>query len=256
MYYLKYEDKNTEFVQYKVSVDIEKLRNVAYEIIENCSFIKHVEGEFRGSQLPRQYTLMDFMRYRNLQKEWLRKEPNYLDIEYIEGYYDIYRLSYDEYVFPTIVEKIEIILKECENNNTNAIDGKLASSILDYEEETQTSSPILEIKKKIKSLQGNSLENLKLFTKNLEEIKQLRESYERNKYQQPITSYFKKVKECFLLEPCYSANIVTLINSYTFLDQEVKEKLDCVLTPSTVHFLNSDNKIGKVPKQFDKKKNE
>lgn len=256
MYYLRYEDKNTELVQYKVSVNIEKLRNVAYEIIEHCSFIKHVEGEFRGDQIPRQYTLMDLMRYRNLQKELLRKEPAYLDMEYSEGYYDIYRLSYDEYVFPTIVEKIETILKECENNNTNEIDGKLAESILDYKEERKVNHPVLEIKKKIKKLQENSLEDATSFARNLEEIKQLRESYEKNKYQQPITPYLDKVKDCFLLEPHCSIHVVTLINSYPFLDPEVKEKLDRVLTPSTVHLLNKEYKTEEVPKQFDKKKNE
>lgn len=102
MYYLKYEEKENEFVQYKVSVNVERLRNVEYEIIEHCSLIKHIEGEFRGSQILSQYTLMDLLRYRNLQKELIRIDPDF-DLAYNKpNYYDIYRLSYDEYIYPLI----------------------------------------------------------------------------------------------------------------------------------------------------------
>lgn len=253
MYYLKYEEKENEFVQYKVSINVERLRNVEYEIIEHCSLIKHIEGEFRGSQIPSQYTVIDLLRYRNLQTKLIRKEPDF-DLEYNRpNYYDIYKLSYDEHVFPSIIEKIEEVLKAC--SDINEIDGTLAETILDYEEETKISNPILEIKERIKMLQENSLQDTSKLARNLNEIKKLTEFYELNKQQQPITDYLAKVKDCFLLEPKFSIHIVDLINSYPFLDQEVKEKLDKVLAPSTLQYLNPESKKEECPKQFDKKKN-
>lgn len=252
MDYLKYEEKENEFVQYKVSVNVEKLRNVEYEIIEHCSLIKHIEGEFRGSQIPSQYTVIDLLRYRNLQTKLIRKEPDF-DLEYNRpNYYDIYKLSYDEYVFPSIIEKIEEVLRTC--SDTNEINGTIAGAILEYEEETKISNPILEIKEKIKMLQESSLQDTKQFVRNLEETKELTKSYELNK-QQPVTDYLEKVKDCFLLEPKFSIHIVDLINSYPFLDQEVKKKLDKVLAPSTLQYLNPENIKAETPKQFDKKKN-
>lgn len=252
MDYLKYEEKENEFVQYKVSVDIEKLRNVEYEIIEHCSFIKHIEGEFRGSQIPNQYTLMDLIRYRNLQTKLIRKEPDF-DLEYNRpNYYDIYRLSYDEYIFPLIVEKIEEVLKAC--SDTNEINGTLAEAILEYEEETKISNPILEIKERIKMLQENSSQDTSQFARNLNEIKKITEFYELNKQQQPVTDYLKKVKDCFLLEPKFSIHIVDLINSYPFLDQEVKKKLDKVLASSTLQYLNPENIKAETPNNLTKRR--
>ena len=97
MYYFKYKDDVIE--KYIVSFDINKVKKIRNNIINNCKVVIHKESD--GIKEP---TSNEYIKIRNLTKMEIGK--------------DIYHFSYDEVIYPLLVNTINMLLRE----DTVAID--------------------------------------------------------------------------------------------------------------------------------------
>jgi len=91
MYYFKYKDDVIE--KYIVSFDINKVKKIRNNIINNCKVVIH--KEYDGIKEP---TGNEYIKIRNLTKMEIGK--------------DVYRFSYDEVIYPLLVNTINLLLRE------------------------------------------------------------------------------------------------------------------------------------------------
>lgn len=165
--------KNDEVIEkYQVNFDKEEIEKIKKKIINNCSFIKHVEYESDYS--PR---FTDEI-IRNLTYTPTGKEK-----EYFEETRDIYRYSYDEYKPPYLVELINQLL----NGNSKAID-----KILNYDISTKSA---IDDRIDLANQEFNKIapEDIIKKKEKLKEIEDLLKAKELNKNQQGIDLYYNQL---------------------------------------------------------------
>jgi len=170
-----------KMLKYEVLIDKELLSKLKYEIIEKCSIITH--KDYQDTYLPKMYGIDDYLKYRNYSevKIGVREYNDFYSMPE-----DLYRIKYDEYKFPYLVElldklledKIEV-LKEIYNVNNK-------KEIISFDEKINRQKELIE--------SINDSEYDKKISE-LEKLKDLIEQKELNKNQVNVIKYYNKVKK-------------------------------------------------------------
>ncbi len=243
------EVKDNKIVKYSVKVNTKQLEKLKYEIITNCSYIRHIEGEFTGDRIPPQYTIEDLLTYRHLQKSFLKERANN-DFEYNpQKYYEIYYVSYNEYIFPQIVNDINNILNYCKQNKTDIIENYEIGQILNWLYESTNTTPCEVIMKKVEELNAKLLDEKTSINEKQDTLNQLREytyNYELNQEQVCLDNYKEKIIGCFQLNVLDNIDINILKQVYSFLDSDLKEKIKPYISINVLKELDENNKSPKI----------
>lgn len=165
--------------KYKIEVDKEKLLELKYKIINECSIIKHIKEKQREDNLTSDY---DFVHIRNYSKRFIERIDN-RDF-YGSPLISIYEVEYDFYKEPEIIKLLEEVLNGNEEKTLE---------LLEYEpkEEKQES-----LEDKLSSLLSNNDGNDE---KIIYETKKMFEDYQNTKYQKSVSIYLEDVKKCIRL---------------------------------------------------------
>ena len=191
MYYYKKEGK--DIVKYEVLIDKEKLTKLRFEIIEKCSYIKHIkEIETRGMVSFRtNKTILDHIR--NYSEKYIGRR------EYDDFYQTVeneYLVEYDYYTHPLLIQLIDDLL----NGNTNSIEKirKYKEEILDKEKDILKEQQ--EIIKKLNNMtEINKEKQIHLLNENQEKLLEYYKEKELNKNQVSSNKYKNKVLSCITL---------------------------------------------------------
>lgn len=94
--------------KYDVLIDKEELTRLRHEIIINCSCLKHFNGELNEDNLPiDKYNVYKIINYK---EEFIRRDSN--NDFYGPPMINIYKVTYDYYVYPDIIDLIDGALNE------------------------------------------------------------------------------------------------------------------------------------------------
>ena len=212
MYYYKKEGKN--IVKYEVLIDKEKLTKLRYEIIEMCSYIKHIRDRVTDRMRPNKF---DYEHIRNYAEEYIGR------IEYNDFYSmpeDEYLVEYDYYIHSPLIQLIDDLL----NGNTNSIE-----KIKKYKEEIKDEEKYIleeqqEIIKKLNSMiETNKEKQIRLLNENQEKLLEYYKEKELNKNQVSSNKYKNKVLGCISLKEkeTISCKIVLEVMNF-FIDSNDK----------------------------------
>ena len=193
-----YYKRNGEVIEkYQIDFDKEEIEKLKYQIINNCSYIKHEEFDSDYSprftnEIIRNFTYTDTGR----------------DKEYFEKTRDIYHYSYDEYKPPQLVELIDKLL----NGDSSAID-----KIYNYDIPTK---PFLEDRIKLAIEELKEIEDITKKKNMLHEIEELLNAQELNKNQQSTESYYNRLLKLINFKQIDSLSISELdrINCFFGID--------------------------------------
>ena len=171
MYYFKQNGEKIE--KYQINFNKEEIEKLKLEIINNCSFIKHVE--YTSDYSPK---FKDISLKKKFKSKYVGKK------EYFEEAREIYSYSYDEYNPPYLVELINRLL----NGDITSIDNILNYYIISNE---------LSIDDKIKivnqELIGIAPENINAKKEKLQELENLLETKKLNQHRQSIVPFYKQL---------------------------------------------------------------
>ena len=169
--------------KYDVLIDKEELKKLRYEIIINCSCLKHFSGELKEDNLPiDKYNVYKIINYK---ENFIRQDSN-KDF-YGPPMINVYRVTYDYYVYPDIINLIDGVLNE-ENDKI--------LQLLNYD---------CKQKEDIKSLKEKEIKKLleeKDIFKNQNRLQILEDKlqeYKNTCYGKPISEYLDKVKHCIII---------------------------------------------------------
>ena len=197
MYYFFKKEEIVE--KYLISYDKEKIKQLKWKIISECSFIEH--KEIRSDYFP---LFKDRRLIRNL------KEIKVGIKEYFEETRIVYLYSFDQYEPPYLVELIDRLL----NNDEECI-----SEILNYDIFAKQS-----INDKIKlgnqELMKINAEDIYQKKIKLKELEDLVKSKELNKEQRSIEPYYKQLIGLIKFDLVDSMSIDNLNRAISFLDLE------------------------------------
>lgn len=170
-----------KILKYEVVINKEILSKLKYEIIEKCSFISHLD--YKDTILPKMYNIDDYLKYRNYSavKIGIREYNDFYSTPE-----DLYRIRYDKYQFPYLVEIVNKLLED-------DIDVLKEIYIINNRKEIMSIDEKINKQKKIIE-DINDLETNKKI-KELENLKELLEQKELNKNQLNVQKYYNKVKK-------------------------------------------------------------
>ena len=192
--YIKNKDK---VLKYEVTIDKELLSKLKYEIIEKCSIITH--KDYQDTYLPKMYGIDDYLKYRNYSevKIGVREYNDFYSMPE-----DLYRIKYDEYKFPYLVELLDKLLED-------KIEVLKEIYIVNSKKEiTSIDEKINRQKDLIQSIDDSEYDKK---INELEKLKELILQKELNKNQVNVLKYYNKVKKLITFK---------LIDSITY--EEVK----------------------------------
>ena len=223
MYY--YKKKGKDIIKYEIVLDEEKLRQLKLEIIEKCSYIKHINS--RETSFTISYRI-DFKHVRNYNEKFIRT------IEYNDFYSqpeDEYLVDYDYYEYPILVSYIDEILK----GNTSIIGKieKLKDKNMDKE------NIILEEQQKIINKLNNpdnknKQELINLLNESQEKLLEYYKEKELNKNQVPSSKYKRKVLNLITMKEIGTMPYKTILEVQKFFISSIE--------------LNKENNLNKVLK--------
>jgi len=170
-----------KILKYEVIVDKELLSKLKYEIIEKCSLITH--KDYQDTYLPKMYGIDDYLKYRNYSevKIGVREYNDFYSMPE-----DLYRIKYDEYHFPYLVELLDKLLKDDIDVLKEIYNVNKKKEIMFIDEKINRQKDLIEciddseFDKKISEL---------------EKLKELIEQKELNKNQVNVLKYYNKVKK-------------------------------------------------------------
>ena len=169
--------------KYDVLIDKEELTRLRHEIIINCSCLKHFSGELKEGNLPiDKYNVYKIINYK---ENFIRQDSN-KDF-YGSPMINIYKVTYDYYVYPDIIDLIDGALS---GENDKIL------QLLNYEYKE---------KEDIKSLKEKEIEKLleeKDIFKNQNQLHILENKlheYKNTRYGKPVSEYLDKVKHCITI---------------------------------------------------------
>lgn len=213
MYYYKIKDDYV--IQYFVQIDIEELKKIRTDIIENCSTITHMH--YKTAKRPNQY---DTEHIRNYRERFVRL------IQYNDLYStdeDEYEVEYDLLKHHEIVSYIDSLISGNTSSISKIIDAK---DIDDYYEVVILN----EQKKLIENLTSYGLNEIYCITKsinhNIEKLEQYSKQKAMNKYQPPIVFYQKQVLECIHLEEISKISLDIILRIQDFFGEYKKDCLE------------------------------
>ena len=197
--------KNDDVIEkYQVDFDKEKIEKLKQEIINNCSFITHIE--FESDYTPR------------LSNEIIRNfkyTPTGKEKEYFEETRKIYHYSYDRYEPPYLVALINQLL----NDNPKVID-----QILNYE--TPSKSTIDDnIDSAYKEFKEIDPENVTKRAEKLKELEDLLKAKKLNINQQNIDLYYKELMELIKFNLIDSLTLSELNKIESFLEINLSSEI-------------------------------
>lgn len=169
------------YEKYNVEIDIERLKGLKIEIINNCSEIVH--QSYDSYVKPKH--CFDYYRIR----DYKEKKVGYKEFD--EGPdQPIYHFDYLEYKYPSIIKVIDKVLDG---------DGSELDKLLNpenIEERTTINQKIIEKKEEIDKIDSSSVKEK---IEGLEELKELFEQLDLNKNQISVKHYCKQLSDCFEL---------------------------------------------------------
>lgn len=194
MYFSEDGDKITK---YDVIINKEKLLNVRKKIIDNCSVILHIKGEFFKE--PDYYDTDRYRNYKSQKIGMIRADRDSYDSRVM------YLIEYDCYDYPMIVKHIDQLL----SGNMSVVD-----EIKNYKDYNANNKYITaQIKKQLEDnkiyLEINPFEKSKANIESIkEEINKVTEYQERNKNQKSTDEYIVEILSCltFIERDSYNKN--------------------------------------------------
>lgn len=206
-----------ELVKYEVEIDIEKLKELKIEIINNCAEIKH--RFYEDSKFPNYH---DLLHIRNYNFEFIKTEY-FNNTRTLPQ--NIYKFEYDEYIDPILVTIIDKLL----SGDTTAIkkldnpkENKKCHDKPEFASQFQLLEHLLSIETK-----KERIEELQTLKRNFEKIQESYELDEKlNLDRKPILEYYKKVKECIAFTEISRVNIVELEEVLSFFENVSDKNLD------------------------------
>jgi len=237
-----------EILKIKVTVNSIKLKELASDICDNCSVIKHIEKRY----IDEDFNFEDKRRYRNLETTVISN--GYKDLINNENKPRIVDVSFDEYDFPLIVDDL-----------TNIVNGKFGGKYgleLSFRHEKNKYDYLLkrisDIEKQICEISNdNSISNsikikkLYILSSKLSELCDVDAKIpDKN-----ITDYYDSILECFsvdIVEIMSSENINSIFNYLDFLN---KDELDSYMVDvESMDPIFSTWLIGEIKKSKQKNK--
>lgn len=188
MFYI--EERDNEFIKYKVTLDVEKLTHLKSEIIENCSQISHkkYESDYEPYFIHQKRNGKDIRNYHS--RKTLKKK------EYFEETRDIYEIEYDEYKHSVLVEYINKLLlgdtsvipllKAYKGVSLVKDRVKVTLNVIRSDLEKELNKEILDI-------------NIGLLEINLKFLKEFQETVKRNQSQKRDMDYYQDIINCISL---------------------------------------------------------
>lgn len=212
-----YKKKGKDIIKYEVKIEKEKLSKIRFQIINNCSHIKHIKNRVTDSCMPKYW---DYEHIRNYHERYIGR------IEYNDFYSmpeDQYLVEYDYYTHPPLIQLIDNLL----NGDTSAIEQieKLKDESLDKEQE------LLNEQKKIINKLNNMIEKNKqnqiyLLNQNQEKLLEYYKEQELNKNQVSATRYKKQVLDCIEFKEVEIISYKTVLEVMRFLACCSSKKMD------------------------------
>ena len=200
--------KNDDVIEkYQVNFDKEKIKKLKQEIINNCSFITHIEYE--GDYAP------------ILSNEIVRNftyTPTGKEREYFEETRDIYHYSYDRYEPPYLVALINQLLLL--NDNSKVID-----QILNYEIASKSTIDD-KIELAYKEFKEIDPENATKKVEKLKELENLLKAKKLNINQQNIDLYYNQLIELIKFNLIDSLPINELNKIESFLEINLSSEVE------------------------------
>ena len=197
--------KNDDVIEkYQVDFDKEKIEKLKQEIINNCSFITHIE--FESDYTPR------------LSNEIIRNfkyTPTGKEREYFEETRKIYHYSYDRYEPPYLVTLINQLL----NDNSKVID-----QILNYEIPSKSTIDD-SIDSAYKEFKEIDPENVTKRAEKLKELEDLLKAKKLNINQQNIDLYYKELMELIKFNLIDSLTLSELNKIESFLEINLSSEI-------------------------------
>ena len=196
-----------DVMKYDVIFDNEKLNKLKFEIIEKCSLIEH--KDYESTVFPKMYGIMDYLKYRNYseKKVGIREYNDFYSLPE-----DIYRLTYDKYNFPYLVELIDKLLS-----------GDI--TVLEYIYYKRSEKELIPIDKKIEALNSviektsNDDTNKKIEL--LGQLSELIKQKEINKNQEDVDEYYKKVRKLIFFREIDTLKRAELERVLEFYNKEI-----------------------------------
>lgn len=186
MYYI--EETDNEVVKYEVKLDTDRLKSLKEEIIEKCSEIDHrcYESDYEPGY--------DFFETHHIENYHSTKTGK--TKEYFEETRDIYKIEYDEYKSPLIVDYIDILI----NGDTTVI-----PSLKHYSSFSHPLGAVRESEKAVKCTLINYLNKpleeieIESLTQSIHTLSCLKEDIIKNKNQKSVSVYYDDVMKCITL---------------------------------------------------------
>lgn len=170
-----------KILKYEVGIDKESLSKLKYEIIDKCSIITH--KDYQDTYLPKMYGIDDYLKYRNYSevKIGVREYNDFYSMPE-----DLYRIKYDEYHFPYLVELLDKLLEDDIDVLNEIYNVNSKKEIKSIDEKINRQKDLIE---SIDDFETNKKIN------ELEKLKELIEQKELNKNQVNVLKYYNKVKK-------------------------------------------------------------
>ena len=200
--------KNDDVIEkYQVNFDKEKIKKLKQEIINNCSFITHIECEsdytpILSNEIVRNFTYT----------------PTGKEREYFEETRDIYHYSYDRYEPPYLVALINQLLLL--NDNSKVID-----QILNYEIASKSTIDD-KIELAYKEFKEIDPENVTKKAEKLKELENLLKAKKLNINQQNIDLYYNQLIELIKFNLIDSLPINELNKIESFLEINLSSEVE------------------------------
>ena len=198
--------KNDDVIEkYQVNFDKEKIEKLKQEIINNCSFITHIEYEsdytpILSNEIVRNFTCT----------------PTGKEKEYFEETRKIYHFSYDKYEPPYLVALINQLL----NDNSKVID-----QILNYEISSKSTIDD-SIELAYKEFKEIDPENVTKKAEKLKELEDLLKAKKLNINQQNIDLYYKGLIELIKFNLIDSLPLSELMKIESFLELNLSSEVE------------------------------
>jgi len=180
MYY--FEGDKDKITKYKISFEEKELEKIKIEIINNCSTIIHREERTTFGMFGfGKSRFQDRLKYRNYREEKVGIK------EYIDGPdEDIYHITYDEYIYPKLIELIDKLIKGDISVIEEIFNDDKIEKPISYEEKI----------KKV-SLELDKIDNLNIKEKRnkLNELEKVIKEAKLNENRKSIIYYYEEVKK-------------------------------------------------------------
>ncbi len=200
--------KNIDTIdKYNVTFDRIKVEDLKNEIIDNCSYIKHVEYESDYGPLfgNGKRIIENFNAFQVGTKE------------YFEETRTIYKYSFDEYFPPRLVDYIDSLLK---------FKSSALNNILNYDLSKDNTSIDNKIDKANAEFMNTNVDNIEKRKEILDEIEELLKEKELNKNQKELLPYYKKLLKLIHISLVDSLDISELERIESFFETKIDTKIN------------------------------